>query len=44
MLIGGTEPECEPLQWLDEPEQAHPSPTTGLYEARSRARHADSPG
>lgn len=34
MLIGGTEPECEPLQWLDAPEDAHPNPTTALYEAQ----------
>jgi glycine/D-amino acid oxidase-like deaminating enzyme len=34
MLIGGTEPDCEPLQWLDAPEEAHPHPTTALYEAQ----------
>jgi sarcosine oxidase subunit beta len=34
MLIGGTEPECEPLQWLDAPEEAHPNPTMALYEAQ----------
>ncbi len=34
MLIGGTEPECDPLQWLDEPEQADPRPTTSVYEAQ----------
>lgn len=34
MLIGGTEPECEPMQWLDEPEDAYPNPTTALYEAQ----------
>ncbi|HEY1643181.1 MAG TPA: FAD-dependent oxidoreductase [Streptosporangiaceae bacterium] len=34
MLIGGTEPECDPLQWLDEPEQSDPRPTTSVYEAQ----------
>ncbi len=34
MLIGGTEPDCEPLQWLDEPEDASPHPTSALYEAQ----------
>jgi glycine/D-amino acid oxidase-like deaminating enzyme len=34
MLIGGTEPECEPLQWLDKPEDAHPNPTMALYETQ----------
>ena len=34
MLVGGTEPECEPLQWLEDPEDAHPHPTTALYEAQ----------
>src|SRR5262249_13173251 len=27
MLIGGLEPECEPLQWVDKPEDANPNPT-----------------
>jgi sarcosine oxidase subunit beta len=34
LLIGGTEPECEPLQWLDSPEDAIPNPTVALYEAQ----------
>jgi glycine/D-amino acid oxidase-like deaminating enzyme len=34
VLIGGTEPECEPLQWIDEPEDAYPNPTTAVYEAQ----------
>jgi sarcosine oxidase, subunit beta len=34
LLIGGTEPECEPLQWLDRPEDAVPNPTVELYEAQ----------
>jgi glycine/D-amino acid oxidase-like deaminating enzyme len=27
LLVGGTEPECDPLQWLDDPDVAHPHPT-----------------
>jgi sarcosine oxidase, subunit beta len=34
LLIGGTEPECEPLQWLDSPEDASPNPTVSLFEAQ----------
>jgi glycine/D-amino acid oxidase-like deaminating enzyme len=34
LLIGGTEPECEPLQWLDDPGDAHPNPTMDLYESQ----------
>ena len=34
MLIGGTEPECEPLLWLDEPEDAYLNPTAAIYEAQ----------
>jgi sarcosine oxidase, subunit beta len=34
LLIGGTEPPCEPLQWLDRPEDAAPNPTVALYEAQ----------
>jgi glycine/D-amino acid oxidase-like deaminating enzyme len=33
-LVGGTEPDCEPLQWLDSPEDAGPSPTLSLFEAQ----------
>jgi glycine/D-amino acid oxidase-like deaminating enzyme len=34
ILVGGTEPECEPLQWLDDPDDAYPYPTTAVYEAQ----------
>lgn len=34
LLIGGTEPACDPLQWLDNPEEASPYPTQSLYEAQ----------
>jgi glycine/D-amino acid oxidase-like deaminating enzyme len=34
MLIGGTEPECDPLQWLDDPDVADVNPTPPLFEAQ----------
>ncbi|TCP47275.1 glycine/D-amino acid oxidase-like deaminating enzyme [Tamaricihabitans halophyticus] len=34
ILVGGTEPECDPLQWLDSPEEAHPHPTVDVFEAQ----------
>ncbi|RJO79185.1 FAD-binding oxidoreductase [Nocardia panacis] len=33
LLIGGTEPECDPLQWLDDPDDAAMNPTKPLFEA-----------
>jgi sarcosine oxidase subunit beta len=35
VLVGGTEPECDPLQWLDDPDQANPSPTQAVYDAQT---------
>ncbi|HVV75669.1 MAG TPA: FAD-dependent oxidoreductase [Mycobacteriales bacterium] len=34
-LVGGTEPECDELQWLDRPEDANPNPTRELWEAQT---------
>jgi sarcosine oxidase, subunit beta len=34
LLVGGTEPACEPLQWLDSPEDASPNPTVSIFEAQ----------
>jgi sarcosine oxidase, subunit beta len=34
LLVGGTEPECDPMQWLDVPEDAHPMPTAEVFEAQ----------
>jgi glycine/D-amino acid oxidase-like deaminating enzyme len=34
LLIGGTEPECDPLQWLDDPDDACPSTTAAVFEAQ----------
>ena len=33
-LIGGTEPECDPLQWLETPEEANLNPTQTGFEAQ----------
>jgi sarcosine oxidase, subunit beta len=34
LMVGGTEPECDPLQWLERPEDATPNPTVPVYEAQ----------
>jgi glycine/D-amino acid oxidase-like deaminating enzyme len=34
LLLGGTEPECEPLEWLDAPEDAAPNPSVALYHSQ----------
>lgn len=34
LLVGGTEPECDPLQWLDDPDDARPTPTAAVFEAQ----------
>ncbi|MGW3608059.1 NAD(P)/FAD-dependent oxidoreductase [Micromonospora sp. NPDC005161] len=34
MLIGGTEPECDPLEWIDDPDAADPKPTKERFEAQ----------
>lgn len=34
LLIGGTEPACDPLEWLDDPEQAHPHVTQELFDVQ----------
>lgn len=34
LLVGGTEPECDPLQWLDDPDDAAPNPTMAVFEAQ----------
>ncbi|WP_345578226.1 FAD-dependent oxidoreductase [Nonomuraea rosea] len=32
--VGGTEPECDQMQWLDDPDQAGLDPTKALFEAQ----------
>ena len=34
LLIGGTEPECDPLQWLEDPDDFDPNPSRAVYEAQ----------
>jgi len=34
LLVGGTEPECDPLEWIDDPDQAAPSVTQAQFEAQ----------
>jgi glycine/D-amino acid oxidase-like deaminating enzyme len=34
LLVGGLEPECDPLEWLDEPDDADPRPTRERFEAQ----------
>lgn len=34
LLVGGTEPECDPLQWLEDPDDANPNPTVGVFESQ----------
>ncbi len=32
LLIGGTEPECDPLHWVDDPDANSPHPTVEVWE------------
>lgn len=34
LLVGGTEPECDPLQWLDDVDELNPNPTQAVFEAQ----------
>ncbi|MGC0421946.1 NAD(P)/FAD-dependent oxidoreductase [Embleya sp. AB8] len=35
LLVGGAEPECDPLEWLDDPDDAWPNPTAAVFEAQA---------
>jgi sarcosine oxidase subunit beta len=35
LLVGGMEPECDPLEWLDDPDDAALGPTRTVYEAQA---------
>lgn len=35
LLVGGTEPECEPLEWVEDPDGINPNPTQAVYEAQA---------
>jgi glycine/D-amino acid oxidase-like deaminating enzyme len=34
LLIGGTEPACDEMQWLDDPDDGHPDPTPPVFAAQ----------
>ncbi len=34
LLVGGTEPECDPLQWIDDPDAASPNVTKAVFDAQ----------
>lgn len=34
LLVGGTEPACDPFDWLDDPDDAHPNPTVAVFDAQ----------
>lgn len=34
LLIGGTEPECDPLQWIDDPDLVNPHVSKALFDAQ----------
>ena len=34
LLVGGLEPECDPLEWIDDPDAASPLPTASRFEAQ----------
>jgi glycine/D-amino acid oxidase-like deaminating enzyme len=34
LLVGGTEPECDPLEWVEDPDAVEPRPTRERFEAQ----------
>jgi glycine/D-amino acid oxidase-like deaminating enzyme len=34
ILVGGMEPECDPLEWLDDPDEVNNHPTVAQFEAQ----------
>lgn len=34
LLVGGTEPACDPLEWIDDPDQANPRATVSRFRAQ----------
>jgi sarcosine oxidase, subunit beta len=35
VLVGSQEPDCDPLEWLADPDDADPSPTVGVFERQA---------
>jgi glycine/D-amino acid oxidase-like deaminating enzyme len=44
MLIGGTEPDCDQLEWLDDPDTANPNRTQSSYELQTLRASRRFPG
>jgi sarcosine oxidase, subunit beta len=34
LLVGGTEPRCDPYEWIDDPDQANPRATPAMFAAQ----------
>ena len=34
LLVGGTEPECDPFEWIVDPDGINPNPTQAVFEAQ----------
>lgn len=34
LLVGGAEPDCDPLEWLDDPDNSNPNRTSASFEAQ----------
>lgn len=34
LLVGGIEPDCDPLEWVDDPDEVAPTPTIANFEAQ----------
>jgi sarcosine oxidase subunit beta len=34
LLVGGQEPECDPMQWLTDPDDYHPAVTAAVFDAQ----------
>ena len=34
LLVGGQEPDCDPMQWLDDPDDYRPAVTAAIFEAQ----------
>ena len=35
LTVGGVEPECDPLVWIEDPDELDPNPTVGVWEAQT---------
>jgi sarcosine oxidase subunit beta len=44
LLVGGTEPECDPMQWTDDPDAVDIHPTAAVFEAQATRAARRLPG